>query len=544
MSDPFEDSLRSLDQDDRGGVIRDGHGKYLIPNLPKDFREQFAEKGYAEPTGPPRAWTRTTTIAKILSDGFTRLRWERRLTTKGMSISPDLIALAAATPVTNRSVMDSVAAQAADRAAARARANLGTALHAFTEQKDAGEDPYVPEPWDKDVAEYSRVVQAHELEFRPELIEFTIVNEALDLAGQVDRAVRYQGRWKIADLKTGRTMDYGAEEINIQLGVYATADAIWCWDRRVFLPMPEGIDTEEALVIHLPAGEARGHLYRADLRTTAEDVALARQVQKWRSRKVPLRHIPEPAPRPDAPDLPTDPWAEDEIFGAPSDAAGTERIGLHPEGLDAPEPPEPDDFPEEAPAALVDGLGDPLAPFAAPGKRGCSKCRRVGHRATSARCLGDRDPGTAGAAEAVPADHPGMTEQTCPHTKGWTRDAMTGEMVCGTCGAPAAPPIPAEPDPEPAPEPQEMPFSVAEEPEPVPEAAPATPEPQKPVQDVQEEIEDPFADAPAAPPTWAEKFQRAGSVQALAELGRQAKEAGALTPELLAIGKARRSELL
>jgi hypothetical protein len=41
---------------------------------------------------------------------------------------------------------------------------------------------------------------------------------------------------------------------------------------------------------------------------------------------------------------------------------------------------------------LVGGTGKPLAPLAEAGKKGCSVCRRTGHRKGSPVCLGEKDP--------------------------------------------------------------------------------------------------------------------------------------------------------
>jgi hypothetical protein len=74
--------------------------------------------------------------------------------------------------------------------------------------------------------------------------------------------------------------------------------------------------------------------------------------------------------------------------------------------------------------SVLDGEGKPLAPMAGPGKRGCSKCGRTGHRSTSKRCLGDADPAKAvvdfdGASNAFMAELPGQpaqVEPTYPYT--------------------------------------------------------------------------------------------------------------------------------
>jgi hypothetical protein len=103
--------------------------------------------------------------------------------------------------------------------------------------------------------------------------------------------------------------------------------------------------------------------------------------------------------------------------------------------------------------------GSPLAPLAdkAAGQRGCGVCGRTGHKRGSAKCWGEQDPAkTSAVARMAAGDRSARTlaqaaaevvshgigepvsveqvQAACPHAGAFTRDAITGYMVCAHCG--------------------------------------------------------------------------------------------------------------
>jgi len=255
MSDPF-------------GPKRDRWGRYLLPD---------------PDTGKERAWTRATTLASTLADTYGLTKWQMRMVAKGLGMRPDLLALAAAAHVDDKSTLDKVAGDAKEAAGSSAGANAGTALHAFTEAVDRGEDVTVPEPWAGDVAAYQRTLQAHKVTTHPDWVERIIVVPEYGVAGTFDRIVTLDGgRRVIADVKTGKDLSYSWPEIAIQLALYANATHMWAGDGWERLPV---LDPSEAVVIWLPVGKGDCQLFTVDTVAGWEMAAIAHQVRAWRGRR-------------------------------------------------------------------------------------------------------------------------------------------------------------------------------------------------------------------------------------------------------------------
>lgn len=261
------DAFDTPQQPDDGQEF-DRYGRYLIPH---------------PVTGKRTAWTRATTYAKSISDTYALGQWMLRMAVKGVATRPDLYALAASTPIDDKDALNRIAEDAKEAAAAKAGANLGTALHAFTEQIDRGGTPIVPEPWARDIAAYKAMLSAHGIRIDPGLIERKVVVPDIGVAGTLDRVVD-RGGLKIGDLKTGKDLSFGWLEIAIQLAIYSRATHIWDPTTRAFSPMP-AVDQDIALVFHLPVGKATATLYEVDIAAGWEATRLCGQVRDWRKRK-------------------------------------------------------------------------------------------------------------------------------------------------------------------------------------------------------------------------------------------------------------------
>jgi hypothetical protein len=89
--------------------------------------------------GKPVAYQRVSKLAKYLGDTYALDQWRSRQVITGLVRRPDLITLAASVgddkQRLNGIARDEMAAAESDRAA-----NIGTALHALTEQVDDGAD--------------------------------------------------------------------------------------------------------------------------------------------------------------------------------------------------------------------------------------------------------------------------------------------------------------------------------------------------------------------------------------------------------------------
>lgn len=252
-------SPASLLNDPRPEPKRDRYGRYLIGGKP---------------------YTRATTWAKTVADQFNLGQWEKRQVARGLTLRADLVAAIAATSDDDKDRLNQLCDQAKEAAASSAAANLGTALHAFTERVDRGEEVHIPAPWDADVAAYR--AKLAELSLVPSLIERIVVCSALGVAGTFDRLLATPEGDCIGDLKTGRDLYWS--EVAIQLALYANADALYDPATDTLEPMPK-VDRDRGLVIHLPVGKATCEVWDVDINAGWEMAQVCGTVRDWRKRK-------------------------------------------------------------------------------------------------------------------------------------------------------------------------------------------------------------------------------------------------------------------
>jgi hypothetical protein len=520
-TDPFTSAKPPAENTREKAAKRDGLGRYLIPKLPGLITEPTPAKG-------DTSWTRATTFAKSISDTYTLSQWSQRMVAKGLASRADLVLGAAACPISDKGTLDSIVEQAKDAAATRASANLGTAMHAFTEAADRGEQPEVPAPYDRDLDAYLALIAEHDIQVLPDYIERSVVNGKFNIAGTFDRIVMWKGQPTVLDLKTGRDLQYGWNEIGIQLAIYANASAIWDWDAGQFLPMPSELRKDRALVIHLPVGKGEASLYEVQLEAAWAACQLCQDVRKWRSERKLAALVSVAGGEPVAtPQMKADAAKAQErrVAAGLEPSADRELESSVVSGLGSPE------HASEQAAKGLDPFGQSLAPLAKAGERGCSVCHRKGHRANSVKCLGKDDPALEPAAgftieESRANFAPSRPATVCAHGA-WTRNPVTGLWECGTCGGPAAAELQTE-------------LTEAQA---TPVATPALGT-ERVTED--EEVADPFADEPipapkakVRPPTWEERLNTASSKAEIRDIRAEALEAGAWTKALQAVGIAR-----
>lgn len=273
--DPFDSPPKSTgtkkEEDD--GIKRDRWGRYLLPH---------------PDTGVEQGWTRATTLAKSASDTFLLDRWGLRMALKGIMSRPDLQAMVAATPLDEIKKLNELGQQCKDAMAIKARANLGTALHTFTEVTDRARSQAtvpepIPAPWVYDVAAYVDALDKAKIQIVPDYIERITIAPEVDAAGTFDRIVRLpNGELVIGDLKTGEDLSYGWSEIAIQLAIYANGRGLWNRKTSEWDPMPR-VSLTKAMVFHLPYGEKRCDLYWVDIKKGWYGAKLCKTVRDWRS---------------------------------------------------------------------------------------------------------------------------------------------------------------------------------------------------------------------------------------------------------------------
>lgn len=235
-------------------------------------------------SGKDRGYTRVTTIAKTMDDQGSLADWKTRMAITGLVKRPDLLAQAS-TNLDDRQRLNRLAQDAIEAAGGHGRANLGTALHAITEQLDLGMTPQILPNLQPDIDAYLNAVAASDIVMHREYIEVLLINDEYEYAGTADRIVTLpDGRMVIFDLKTGTDLSYAYGSIAVQLAAYANAEWVYNWRTGQRDPMPP-IDKTVGIICHLPAGEARCEFHTVDLVAGYEALKMSFAVRNWRKQK-------------------------------------------------------------------------------------------------------------------------------------------------------------------------------------------------------------------------------------------------------------------
>lgn len=243
---------------------RDQWGRYLLPHPVTGLYSDGKEK-------PNRrnGWMRATTFAKLAADTFSLTRYNERLTLLGATLRPDVVALAHGKHVKrDNKELNRLVTEVKETAGAKVAANIGTAVHSFTEQVDAGvmKPEEVPVSYIPHVVNYLEELKRNGLSVVPGLIErTTLVDEwGKVIVGTFDRVLyhRPSGTYLIGDLKTGETLDWGKMEIAVQLSLYAhgiNAHGVFDWNTGTWRrtdadeDLPRiNVRTDFGVVMHLP----------------------------------------------------------------------------------------------------------------------------------------------------------------------------------------------------------------------------------------------------------------------------------------------------
>jgi len=254
---------------------------FIQEEAPKDRWGRYLIQ---QPEGKSRGYTRVTTVAKTLDDTASLADWKVRMAITGLVQRPDLLAQAS-TAIDDRSRMNKIANDCVEAAGAYSRANLGTALHAITEQIDLGLKPAILPGLQADIDAYVAGIAAYGIKMHDEFIEVLLINDDLEYAGTADRIVTLMdGRLVIFDLKTGTDLSYSFGNIAVQLAMYANADWMYNWKTGERSPMP-AIDKTVGIICHLPAGDATVAFHEVNLVAGWEAAKQSFTTREWRKRK-------------------------------------------------------------------------------------------------------------------------------------------------------------------------------------------------------------------------------------------------------------------
>jgi len=212
--------------------------------------------------GKPIPYTRVSTLAKALDDKTALTKWKQRQVAIGLGARPDLVAVAAAVKGDDRK-LDEIVDAAMTAAESERAANIGTALHALTEQVDAGVEPAtMPEQFRGDLHAYRSAMDGLQIV----AAEMFVVTDEVQAAGTFDRLVRLpDGRVLIADIKTGRHEPKYPHGATQQMAIYSRGHLYDPAKGRVGHLPSLGVDQQHGLLIHMPAGTGTCDLYLLDL---------------------------------------------------------------------------------------------------------------------------------------------------------------------------------------------------------------------------------------------------------------------------------------
>ena len=200
-----------------------------------------------------------------------------RMAAMGLTTRPDLL-LAISAAGDDKLAVNGYIEEAMEVAGASKAANIGTAIHAFTERLDLGQElGPVPEQYMPDIQAYGQVTSVLSKLF----IEQFSVLDKYKIAGTPDRVVEYKGERFIADLKTGR-IDH-PHNIAMQLAIYA--NGLPYFPDTATRGTWGDINKEKAIIIHLPAGTGNCKLVFVDIKEGWKGVEFAMKVRKWRDQK-------------------------------------------------------------------------------------------------------------------------------------------------------------------------------------------------------------------------------------------------------------------
>lgn len=271
-------------------------------------------------TGKTVEWTRATTFAKSISDTFTLSQWAQRNVLLGATLRPDIVAAAHGKDISkDREQLNTWTEELQQAAGSKVAANLGTAVHSFTERVDRNWGrrwevlrEEIPEDFRPHVEAYILLLEEYGLEPVPHMIEFSTGVLQYEVMGTSDncyRATRHlvlqmprgevrlsPGEHVIGDKKTGKDLDYGWQEICIQLALYVqgvNTQGIFNWADETWDPDPlsrfaePGTKVREdvGVILHLPVdprSTKKPALHGVDLESGWNAAVLCERVRAWR----------------------------------------------------------------------------------------------------------------------------------------------------------------------------------------------------------------------------------------------------------------------
>lgn len=263
---------------------------YPLPPEGRDYRPSYSRGRYAlsnPHTGKPDTFTRVTTGAHSLDSTDGLDKWKTANVVLGLKDNPDLLEGLDlfAEPADVRRQVRRIADKAQEAAGASQAAELGTAIHAWTEavERDGVAVEDVPAQFQPYVQAYMDALEAHGITTVPGMVERIVYHPGSGWVGTLDRIYLLpDGTRVIGDVKTSKTLDYGWLGFSVQFASYADATHMLRLDGSGWDPMPE-VSPDYAVVAHVPSNQP-GHCSMAtfDLHAGREYLDLALEVYRAR----------------------------------------------------------------------------------------------------------------------------------------------------------------------------------------------------------------------------------------------------------------------
>jgi hypothetical protein len=262
--------------------------------------------------GKAVAYTRPSTMAKWLDSQAGLINWKASMAMIGMARSKPIQARIAAIVARtendayreNKEALKDLVENATQIAQAQGRADLGTAVHEFTELLDAGtlDWTYVPEQ-----------LKAPLHAYQEKMSSFTVVDSEIFVAvdepsrgknpirgaGSMDRIIHHpELGFVVADIKTGADEPKYPLGATTQVSIYSRGkryrdgrfggspgftDGVPNIDETAWRkPLHPELNTSVGLMIHLPLDRSECALYELDLEAGWESLLLGHKVQEAR----------------------------------------------------------------------------------------------------------------------------------------------------------------------------------------------------------------------------------------------------------------------
>lgn len=236
------------------------HHGFPLPPEGRNYRPTYSGGRYQLPdpsTGKVDRYTRVTTGAHALDDTSGLEQWKMRNVVRGLHDDPDLLEGIDLydDPQQVNYQLSRIADQAQAVAGGKRAAELGTAIHAWTEavERDGMTIDQVPDQFKPYIQAYLDMLADYGISTVPGMVERIVKHDATGWVGTLDRIYQLaDGTRVIGDVKTSKSLKFGLLGFSVQLFIYATADHMLSLDGSSWEPMP-AVGDAFGVIAHVPS---------------------------------------------------------------------------------------------------------------------------------------------------------------------------------------------------------------------------------------------------------------------------------------------------